>query len=329
MSSNQSRGACASTSYLVTKDPRTPSRRFFSDYRSLISGKHVLVTGASRGIGRHLALFYARHGANLVITARDETALQGVVEECRRATGTADTAGDALASASASTPSSASSSSSSSTTTIIEYVVGAQGTPEEAQSLIDRASGLLGGRLDILFLNHGLSAQSIWRGTPDQFHAAKSAMEVNYFSQIYLTSAALPLLKQAEGGGSVVIVNSASARSPMPSFSYYGASKAAMATFFRSLRLELQQSDVNVSITVCTLGLVKTERNIGKETSSLAFRLGAEPDEAAEFMIQSAANRKTEVKYPKIQFLVKDLIDALPSKLRKTIMQKVVPKSKD
>ena len=189
----------------------------------------MLVTGASRGIGRHLALFYARHGANLVITARDETALQGVVEECRRATETVDTAVDALASAS--TPSSASSS--SSTTTIIEYVVGAQGTPEEAQSLIDRASGLLGGRLDILFLNHGLSAQSIWRGTPDQFHAAKSAMEVNYFSQIYLTSAALPLLKQAEGGGSVVIVNSASARSPMPSFSYYGASKAAMATFFR------------------------------------------------------------------------------------------------
>jgi len=324
MSSNQSHGACASTSYLVTKDPRTPSRRFFSDYRSLISGKHVLVTGASRGIGRHLALFYARHGANLVITARDETALQGVVEECRRATGTVDTAVNALASASASSASS----SSSSTTTIIEYVVGAQGTPEEAQSLIDRASGLLGGRLDILFLNHGLSAQSMWRGTPDQFHAAKSAMEVNYFSQMYLTSAALPLLKQAEGGGSVVIVNSASARSPMPSFSYYGASKAAMATFFRSLRLELQQSDVNVSITVCTLGLVKTERNIGKETSSLAFRLGAEPDEAAEFMIQSA-NRKTEVKYPKIQFLVKDLIDALPPKLRKTIMQKVVPKSKD
>ena len=189
----------------------------------------MLVTGASRGIGRHLALYYARHGANLVITARDEAALQGVVEECRRAIGAVGTASSdsAVPTVISSSPSSSSSS------PIIEYVVGAQGTPEEAQSLIDRASGLLGGGLDILFLNHGLSAQSMWRGTADQFNAAQSAMEVNYFSQIYLTSAALPLLKQAEGGGSVVVVNSASARSPMPSFSYYGASKAAMATFFR------------------------------------------------------------------------------------------------
>ena len=70
-------------------------------------------------------------------------------------------------------------------------------------------------------------------------------------------------------------------------------------------------------------------RNIGKETRSLAFRLGAEPDEAAEFMIQSAAAKKAEVKYPKIQFVVKDLIDALPPKLRKSVMQKAVPKSKD
>ena len=77
---------------LPLPDPRTPSRRFFTDYRSLLSGKRVLVTGASRGIGRHLALYYARHGANLVITARDEAALQGVVEECRRAIGAVGTA---------------------------------------------------------------------------------------------------------------------------------------------------------------------------------------------------------------------------------------------
>ena len=84
----------------------------------------------------------------------------------------------------------------------------------------------------MLFLNHGLSAQSAWKGTKEQFDAADQAMRVNYFSQMYLASAALPLLK-VDGGGTIVVVNSASARSAMPAFSYYGASKAAMATFFR------------------------------------------------------------------------------------------------
>ena len=193
---------------------------------SLISGKRVLVTGASRGIGRHLALHYARLGANVVITARDEQALAGVIEECREISGDSGVKDDTSVAA-------ASAGAAPSSPAILEYVVGAQGTMEEAQALIDRAAEILGGRLDILFLNHGLSAQSLWKGTPEQLHAAKSAMEVNYFSQMYLTSAALPLLKEAEGGGSVVVVNSASARSPMPSFSYYGASKSAMATFFR------------------------------------------------------------------------------------------------
>jgi len=205
-------------------------------------------------------------------------------------------------------------------------VVGAQGSPEEAASLIAEATALLGGGLDLLFLNHGLSAQSAWKGTKEQFDAADQAMRVNYFSQMYLASAALPLLK-VDGGGTIVVVNSASARSAMPAFSYYGASKAAMATFFRSLRLELQQSKEDVAITVCTLGLVKTERNVGKETSSLAFRLGAEPEEAAAFMVKSAALRKPEVKYPLKQFIIKDVMDSLPRRLKTIVMKRVVPRS--
>ena len=39
-------------------------------------GKRVLITGASRGIGRHVALNYAKYGARIVITARDEEALK-------------------------------------------------------------------------------------------------------------------------------------------------------------------------------------------------------------------------------------------------------------
>ena len=50
--------------------------RFFAD---LLIGKNVLVTGASRGIGRELALNYCRMGANVFITARDEKKLTEVI----------------------------------------------------------------------------------------------------------------------------------------------------------------------------------------------------------------------------------------------------------
>ena len=58
---------------------------FLRDYHSsdfssdLVRGKGVLITGASRGIGRHAALHYARLGANVVITGRDEAALKRVM----------------------------------------------------------------------------------------------------------------------------------------------------------------------------------------------------------------------------------------------------------
>ena len=48
-----------------------------------IKGKHVLVTGASSGIGEQMAYHYARMGASIVLTARRETLLQKVVEKCK------------------------------------------------------------------------------------------------------------------------------------------------------------------------------------------------------------------------------------------------------
>ena len=61
---------------------------FLRDYYSLdftpdlVRDKRVLITGASRGIGRQAALHYARLGARIVITARDEAALLAVKQEC-------------------------------------------------------------------------------------------------------------------------------------------------------------------------------------------------------------------------------------------------------
>ena len=60
--------------------------------------------------------------------------------------------------------------------------------------------------------------------------------------------------------GNVVIVSSATARWPMPSVAHYGASKAAMDSFFRAVDWEWKLKGVDASITLCVLGLIKTKR---------------------------------------------------------------------
>lgn len=282
------------------------------------------MTGASRGIGRQVARHYVRRGARVVITARDEEALKKVKEECEEEAKAVGESEDKACKA-------------------VAYIVGSPESPEAAQSIVDSAAELLGGGIDILFLNHGLSTQAVWTGDESQMEAASKTVQVNYLSQVYMVSAAQRHLgakggfngtgtgggaDAGDGGGaSVVIVNSASARSPMPSFSYYGASKAAMTAFFRSLDLEWSLRGINATVTVCTLGLVKTQRNIDKETSSLAFRLGLEPEDAALRMIKAAALKRREAKFPFVQFLIKDLIDLLPMKLKLIAMRRAMPKS--
>lgn len=51
------------------------------------TGSVVLITGASSGLGRQLAIKYAAKGAQLMLTARNEAALKEVVEECKSAQG--------------------------------------------------------------------------------------------------------------------------------------------------------------------------------------------------------------------------------------------------
>jgi NAD(P)-dependent dehydrogenase (short-subunit alcohol dehydrogenase family) len=173
----------------------------------------IIVTGASAGIGRELALQLADQGAWLALAARRTDELEKVATECRGRGGRAlvvptDVADEAL-----------------------------------CQTLIDRTVAEFG-RIDTLINNAGIPMVARF----DELHDLRRferIMAVNYFGSLYCTYYALPHLKKTRGR--IVAVSSLSGKSGVPRVSGYAASKHAMAGFFDSLRIELAGSGVTVT----------------------------------------------------------------------------------
>lgn len=187
-----------------------------------LSGKAVLVTGASRGIGRGIALAFAREGASVVINHyRDPEAaavtLLALATESRAA-GREDAQHAA-----------------------IEADVG---DPEAATRLVDDAIVRLG-RLDVLVNNAGIQAP-----TPgDSFDSAVLAriLGVNLIGAATCARAALAHFVSRPGGGSVINTSSAHQIIPKPGYLAYSLSKGAMDNMTRTLALEFAGRGIRVN----------------------------------------------------------------------------------
>jgi NAD(P)-dependent dehydrogenase (short-subunit alcohol dehydrogenase family) len=176
----------------------------------------VVVTGASEGIGRALCLALASQRPRLVLAARSAERLASLAEECRVA-GT-------------------------------EALVVAGDLTSEAQCRALVAATLERfGRLDTLVANAG---RTMWARADEirDSNVFREVMELNFFSVVWLTLAALPHLKATRGR--LVPVASLAGLTGVPSRSAYCASKHAVVGFFDSLRIELAGSGVTVT-TVC------------------------------------------------------------------------------
>jgi NAD(P)-dependent dehydrogenase (short-subunit alcohol dehydrogenase family) len=186
-------------------------------------GRRVLITGASTGIGRELAVALAERGAKLIVAARGTEALDETVRRCGAA------GADALA------------------------VPTDVADPEACRRLVDAAASRFGG-LDVLVNNAGLS---MWARFEDVTDLAifEQLMRVNYLGAVYCTHFALPHLKLSRG--LVVAISSLTGILGVPTRSGYAASKHAMQGFFDSIRIELRGSGVDVQ--VVSPGFVATE----------------------------------------------------------------------
>jgi short-subunit dehydrogenase len=183
----------------------------------------VVITGASAGIGRALALLLAEQGAWLALAARDEKRLKALAVECEQRGGRA---------------------------LVVPTDVAVE---EQCQTLILRTVENYG-RIDTLINNAGLSMWAPFDKITD-LSMVEKIMRVNYLGSVYPTFYALPFLKKSRGR--IVALSSLTGKVGVPTRSAYAASKHAIAGFFDSLRIEL--ADTGVTVTVLYPGFVATE----------------------------------------------------------------------
>uniref|UniRef100_A0A1A8JYG2 Hydroxysteroid (11-beta) dehydrogenase 1-like n=2 Tax=Nothobranchius kuhntae TaxID=321403 RepID=A0A1A8JYG2_NOTKU len=243
-----------------------------------LKGARVLVTGASTGIGEQMAYNYAQFGARIVITARRENVLQQVAEKCLRLG-----AQKAL------------------------YIAADMASESDPDKVVDFALDKLGG-LDYLVLNHiGSTPFSMWSGEVDH---VRWLMKVNFFSYIQMAWRALPSLEQSKG--SLVIVSSLLGKMPGPFTAPYASTKFALNGFFGSLSHELAMKKSNVSVSICTLGLIDTESAMEKVRG--VVNVPAYPAaEAALNIIKAGATRQLELYYPWFTRIITICKDWFPS----------------
>ena len=184
-------------------------------------GQAVIVTGASAGIGKALALQLASQGAKVAIAARRAERLEQVARECRAAGG--------------------------------EVLVVPTDVSDEAQckTLVENTIAAFG-RLDMLINNAGLAVSAVFDEFPD-LHLFKHTMGVNFYGTVYCTYYALPHLKESRGR--VVAISSVGCKAAIPFNTPYISSKYAMQGFCDALRIELTQHGVSVTV-VCPYWVV-------------------------------------------------------------------------
>jgi short-subunit dehydrogenase len=222
----------------------------------------VLITGASSGIGRGLALELARRGAKLGLVARRNELLQEIAAEI--------------------------SSGNPSATDVLQLptdVNDAKALRQAAQEL-----SLRFGRIDMLIANAGTGVTN----PADEFDAAKlsSVINVNVIGAANSVAAVLPeMLSRASGH--LVAISSLAAYRGVPKSAAYCASKAAVSAMFESFRLDLGPRGIDV--TIIHPGFIKTPLTAGRK-AHLPWLM--EVDVAVTKILSAIEKRKKSYAFP-------------------------------
>jgi len=220
---------------------------------SNLSGKTVLVTGASRGIGRASALALAQAGAQVLVHySSSEKEADAVVAEIRKRGGKA------------------------------EKVAADLRKPDGAHTLAKRVRDIVGGRLDILVANAGISkSATIEDMTVEDFD---NLFAVNVRAPFFLIQQLLPTLCK---GSNIIFTSSLAAHASVGTLSAYGATKGAVDTLVKHFAAALGPRGIRVN--AIAPGVVDTDiSNFTKTEAGREVTLGmqalkrvAQPDDIA------------------------------------------------
>jgi len=178
------------------------------------AGKVVIVTGASQGIGKALCLELAAQRPRLVLAARDGAALAEVAALC--------------------------SARGAETLVVPTDVADEASCRALVAATVERFSAV-----DVLVSNAGIGMLARFEDVSD-LSQYERLMRVNYLGSVYPTFHALPHLKRSHG--QIVAVSSLAGLCGVPMRSAYAATKHAQMGFFDSLRIELRETGVSVTV---------------------------------------------------------------------------------
>ncbi len=180
-----------------------------------LDGKAVLVTGASRGIGRAIAVGLAREGAKVAINFQNnEAKAREVAEEITKLGGTCLLAQANLA------------------------------NPKEARAMVKRVAEHFG-RLDVLVNNAGITRDKSLRKMTDEDWL--EVIQTNLNAVFFCTSAAMPIMIE-QNYGRIVNIGSMNGQTAAFGQANYGASKGGVMAFTKTAALELAKFNITVNV---------------------------------------------------------------------------------
>ena len=189
----------------------------------MLEGKVAAITGASRGIGRDMALMFASRGAKVVVSARNEEALGTLVDEIKAS------GGEALA------------------------VAGDVSVAEDANTLVESAVATFG-RLDILVNNAGVTRDGLLLRMKDEDW--DTVIDINLKGAFLCTRAAAKVMSKQKAGR-IINISSVVGEMGNAGQANYCASKAGLLGLTKSVARELARR--NVTVNAVTPGFIVTE----------------------------------------------------------------------
>ena len=230
-----------------------------------LKDKIALVTGASSGIGREVALVLANRGARVALVARDVKVLTEIKQQINDKGEVAELFPQDLMKL------------------------------DEIPDLIEKIRKHFGGTVDLLVNNAGTAVFGLVENVPIDVY--EEIFKVNFFAPLALIQGVVPAMKE-KGSGQIVSITSGVGKRGLPGLSPYCATKFSLNALTESIRVELGPFGINVLS--FSPGSVSTKfqdrsRVFGELKEDFGGKEGLSPLVVAQKIVESVENKKREV----------------------------------
>jgi short-subunit dehydrogenase len=231
--------------------------------RRSLTGARMLITGASQGIGRSLAVAAGARGVKVLAAARSAELLQALATEVGATGG------------------------------MLKTVQADVTSPSDRQKMVSAAMEHFGG-LDLLVNNAGIGATGHFADVAPE--RLRQIMEVNFFGLTETTRVFLPLLKKGHKPA-IVNISSIAGKRGIPARSEYSASKFAVQGFSEALRAELAKDGVDVLVVCPGFTATNFSRNMIEQKALIQYDhlRGMTPEQVARATLRAIEKGKNEI----------------------------------